>query len=66
MAEANGESLNLSDFEKSKISDLKNGTVPYMMYWSVDEVCEYFENELKLPEYKVRSRHSFSTTFMVD
>ena len=55
MATANGENVKLSDFEKSKISDLKNEKVPEVLYWSVDDVCHYFESELKLPEYKVRA-----------
>lgn len=62
MATSEGESLKLSDFEKSKISDLKNENVPQVLYWSIDEVCDYFENELKLPEYKVTSLH-ISATF---
>lgn len=40
------------DFEESKIKDLKNPEVPTCMYWSIDQVCEFFD-KLNLPEYKV-------------
>ncbi len=43
---------NKSAFEVSKIHDLKNPDVPECMYWSVEQVCEFFEHRLKLPEYK--------------
>jgi len=31
---------------------LKNAEVPSCLYWSIDQVCEFFD-KLKLPEYKV-------------
>ena len=42
------------DFEETKIKDLKDPNVPPCIYWSIEEVCDFFEKELKLPEYKVR------------
>lgn len=44
----------LTDFEASKIKDLKNESVPTVLYWSIDQVCEYFRDELNLPEYEVK------------
>ena len=41
------------DFEESKIKDLKDPNVPPCLYWTMDDVCNFFEKELKLPEYKV-------------
>ena len=43
----------MEKFNKSKIEDLKNSEVPESLYWSVDQVCDFFENKLNLPEYKV-------------
>jgi hypothetical protein len=43
----------MEKFTKSKIEDLKNSEVPESLYWSVDQVCDFFENKLNLPEYKV-------------
>lgn len=43
---------NKSAFEVSKIADLKNPEVPECLYWSCDQVCEYFEHRLNMPEYK--------------
>lgn len=42
-----------TDFEITKKEDLKNSDVPECMYWSCDQVCEFFEHRLNLPEYKV-------------
>lgn len=36
-----------------RISDLKSGHVPSCLYWTCEEVCDFFENTLNLPEYKV-------------
>ena len=44
------------DFEEAKFKDLKDGNVPPCLYWTCDDVCEYFENKLKLPEYKVKNK----------
>ncbi len=44
----------MEKFEKAKVEDLKNSEVPASLYWSIEQVCEYFENTLKLPEYTVR------------
>ncbi len=41
------------EFQNSKISDLKNSEVPECLYWTVRQVCEFFEKELEFPEYKV-------------
>jgi hypothetical protein len=45
-------SLKAQTYEESKINDLKNEQVPSVMYWSVDQVCNYFANDLQLPQYK--------------
>ena len=42
------------DFEEAKLKDLKDPNVPPCLYWTVDDVCNFFEKELKLPEYKVK------------
>lgn len=43
----------MEKFEKAKVEDLKNSEVPASLYWNVDQVCEFFESTLKLPEYIV-------------
>ena len=34
----------LKDAENAQRSDLRNSKVPECLYWSVDDVAEYFEN----------------------
>jgi hypothetical protein len=45
------------DFEESKFKDLKDPNVPPCLYWTIDDVCNFFEKDLKLPEYKVKTHY---------
>lgn len=49
----------MEKFEKTKVEDLKNSEVPDSLYWSVDQVCDFFE-KLNLPEYKVISNETIN------
>jgi hypothetical protein len=42
-----------SPFEVSRRADLVNEEVPDCLYWTCNEVCEYFERKLKLKDYRV-------------
>ena len=43
-----------NEFEESKKIDLRGSEVPDCLYWTVDQVCEFFD-KLELPEYQVSS-----------
>ncbi|CAF0759057.1 unnamed protein product [Brachionus calyciflorus] len=43
--------MQIPDYENPKKLDLKSGQVPACLYWSCDEVCDFFKSELNLPEY---------------
>lgn len=42
-----------SDKNDIKLTDLKSGIVPTCLYWTCEEVCDFFQNTLSLPEYRV-------------
>lgn len=52
--------MQAQNFDKNdtKIADIKSGIVPTCLYWTCEEVCDFFQNTLNLPEYRVSRNQS--------
>lgn len=41
------------EFVRSREADMKSGRVPQCLYWTCEQVGEFFSKRLNLPEYRV-------------